>query len=68
MRNCEKMTELISESMERPLTLLEKLEKSWHTMMCDGCKNFESNTIKLKDIIDRHKNHTESSQESDDSK
>lgn len=54
MRNCEEMTRLISESQDRPLSFAEKVEMSFHTMMCSGCRAFKSNTSKLRDITRMH--------------
>lgn len=54
MRNCEEMTRLISESMDRELSFMEKFEMSVHTMMCKGCHNFKQNTAKLRSITHQH--------------
>jgi hypothetical protein len=43
MRNCKKITQLISESNERPLLVSEKLDLKMHLMMCSGCNNFNKN-------------------------
>lgn len=40
MWNCHKVTRLISESRERPLSLQERLALKMHVMMCTGCSNF----------------------------
>lgn len=40
MMNCQKVTELISESQDRTLSLSERLTLKMHVMMCTGCKNF----------------------------
>jgi hypothetical protein len=40
MLNCKEVTQLISESQERKLPLLEKIPLKFHLMMCLGCKNF----------------------------
>lgn len=39
MLNCEHVTALLSESLERPLTLREKTSVKMHLMMCKGCRN-----------------------------
>lgn len=54
MRNCKEMTELISTSLERPLKLSEKMEKKFHTMMCDACRSYEKNVLTLRDITQAH--------------
>lgn len=42
MLNCHDTTRLVSDSRERPLKLMEKFQLRIHLMMCDGCRNFES--------------------------
>lgn len=39
MLSCQEVTKLMSESMERPLTMKEKMAVNMHLMMCRGCKN-----------------------------
>ena len=43
MLNCREVTRLVSDSMERKLGLVDRMELRIHTMMCDGCKNFKAN-------------------------
>jgi hypothetical protein len=38
--NCEQATRLMSEAQERPLSLKEKTELKFHTVMCSGCRRF----------------------------
>lgn len=38
--NCIEATQLISQSLERPLTRAEKFQLKIHTIMCSGCRNF----------------------------
>lgn len=40
MLSCRESTRLLSESQDRPLTLTEKLELRFHTVICKGCRNF----------------------------
>lgn len=40
MMNCISATHLLSESMDRKLTLKEKVSLEVHLMMCSGCRNF----------------------------
>lgn len=54
MRNCIEMTRLISEGQDRPLTFTEKMEMSFHTMMCSGCRAFKSNSDKLRQLTRQH--------------
>ena len=54
MRNCLEMTRLISEGQDRPLTKIEKMEISFHTMMCVGCKSFQKNSNILRELTQQH--------------
>lgn len=40
MLTCRRVTELLSEAQERPLSLRDRAALKMHTMMCDGCRNF----------------------------
>ena len=40
MLNCREVTNLYSESLERELTLAERMSVRMHVMMCSGCRNF----------------------------
>ncbi|MFP5384006.1 MAG: zf-HC2 domain-containing protein [Gammaproteobacteria bacterium] len=39
MLNCEQATKLLSESLDRPLTVRERMGVNMHLMMCRGCRN-----------------------------
>lgn len=41
MLSCKEATRLMSQSLERPLTLGEKASLRLHTMICDGCRRAE---------------------------
>jgi predicted anti-sigma-YlaC factor YlaD len=41
MLNCKQNTELLSQSLDRPITLKEKVAMRMHLLMCQGCRNFE---------------------------
>lgn len=41
MLNCKQNTELLSQSLDRPVTFREKLAMRLHLVMCRGCRNFE---------------------------
>lgn len=43
MLNCNQVSQLVSESRERPLTLKERIESKIHLMMCSGCRDFKNN-------------------------
>lgn len=40
MLTCKKATRLISESQDRPLTLIQRTRLKFHLAMCKGCKNY----------------------------
>jgi hypothetical protein len=42
MLNCQEVTELCSQELERPLRMGEHLSLRMHLMMCTGCTNFRS--------------------------
>ncbi len=41
MLNCKQNTELLSQSLDRPITFREKVAMRMHLIMCRGCRNFE---------------------------
>lgn len=41
MLNCKENSELVSQALDRPLGLRERLAMRLHLMMCRGCRNFE---------------------------
>jgi len=41
MLNCRDATRLMSESQERPLSMVESMSLKLHLMMCSGCSNFK---------------------------
>ena len=57
MRNCTEMTKLLSDGMERPLSLGEKTEIIIHTSMCRSCRQFKHNTKNLHELMQLHRDH-----------
>ncbi|HES75658.1 MAG TPA: hypothetical protein ENO09_01470 [bacterium] len=45
--NCTRATRLVSESLERPLQLHERVGLRLHLMMCSGCRCFDEQAHKL---------------------
>lgn len=41
MLNCKQAAQLISQELDRPLGISERLALGFHLMMCAGCRNFE---------------------------
>jgi predicted anti-sigma-YlaC factor YlaD len=48
--NCHEVTELISQSLDRALTLRERVTLGIHQTMCSGCRNFEKQLKMLREI------------------
>ena len=46
MRNCREVSQLVSESLERPLGFRDRWTLRLHLMMCRNCDNF-SKQVKL---------------------
>lgn len=40
MLNCKQATKLMSQGMDRDLSLGRKMSLRFHLMMCSGCRNF----------------------------
>lgn len=65
IRNCRRITELISLSQEQSLTSHEQISVKFHLTICPACRAFEQNNRVLKDIVQAHKN-MDSNLEKDD--
>lgn len=50
MLNCREITALYSESLERKLTLAERMSVRMHIMMCTGCRNFGTQMQTLRQV------------------
>ena len=42
MRNCRDITALVSQGLDKKLSLRERLAIGVHVIMCSGCRNFQS--------------------------
>ncbi|HEY5994063.1 MAG TPA: zf-HC2 domain-containing protein [Gallionellaceae bacterium] len=40
MLNCKQAAELMSQGMDRHLSLHDKMSLRFHLLMCSGCRNF----------------------------
>lgn len=54
MISCKKSTELICQSLDRPLSLWEKAQLRFHLLMCRGCKGFMEQSRRLDALIQEH--------------
>ncbi|MCC7338757.1 MAG: hypothetical protein IT422_26995 [Pirellulaceae bacterium] len=48
MLNCKDMTKVISDSLDRKITLRQRLELWMHIMMCGLCRRFRSNALAIR--------------------
>jgi hypothetical protein len=55
MLNCKDMTRLISDSLDRKISLAQRLELWAHIMMCGVCRRFRLNAMALRSKIRRAK-------------
>lgn len=53
MDKCKDVARMISDSMDRPLTLRERLRLKVHLAICNGCSNFEKQMKALRDMARR---------------
>lgn len=45
---CKEVHQLVSESMDRPLTLIERVRKSLHLTVCEACTVFDRQMILIR--------------------
>lgn len=55
IKNCQKVTELISISYDASLAASQALTVKFHTLICPQCQNFDKNNQILKQMIKQHK-------------
>lgn len=48
MLNCYEASQLISQSLDRPLSFSERLQLKVHLLMCDACRRFKQQLNQLK--------------------
>lgn len=51
MLNCEEVTLLCSNELERPLRLGERTALQLHLMMCSGCANYRQQMQSLRQVM-----------------
>lgn len=54
MISCKQATELMSQGLDRPLSLGERLRLRLHLLFCVGCRNTLRQFQFLRDAISRH--------------
>ncbi len=50
MLTCKEVTRLVSESLDRKLSVAERFRLKIHLMICKGCKNFSEQMTFLRKI------------------
>jgi len=66
MMNCRQATALLSQALDRELTLAERAELKIHLMMCSGCRNFGQQMHELRDITRLYAKGSPTEKNSDD--
>ena len=56
MLSCKEVTQLLSESQDRQLSLSEKMQVEMHLAICTGCKNFKRQMSFLREACKRYMN------------
>ena len=54
MISCKKAAELVCQSLDRPLSIRERLQLRFHLLMCRGCKAFMEQSRRLDEAIRKH--------------
>lgn len=47
MLNCKEASQIISQSLDRPLSFSERLQLKVHLLMCDACRQFKRQLVAL---------------------
>ena len=50
MSRCKDITKLISDSMERELSLWQRIDLRMHLILCGFCRRFQSNVLVLRKL------------------
>lgn len=54
MLNCRDVTKLISESLDRRTTFVEKMSIWFHVMLCGFCRRFRNNMVVIRKMVHKH--------------
>ncbi|PPC94875.1 MAG: hypothetical protein CTY33_03020 [Methylotenera sp.] len=60
MLTCKQVSQLISQSLDRPLTLTNRIQLKVHLVMCDACTRFKKQMQLLQVAVHRLRRQTES--------
>jgi len=51
MRSCKEVSRLVSEGLDRDLAFGERVALRVHFLMCNGCRNFEAQMMRLREAM-----------------
>jgi predicted anti-sigma-YlaC factor YlaD len=54
MLNCNEVTNLCSDELERPLGMWERMKLKMHLMMCTGCSNYRTQMSTIRAAMHRY--------------
>lgn len=54
MLNCNEVTNLCSDELERPLAMWERMKLKMHLMMCTGCSNYRTQMGAIRAAMHRY--------------
>ena len=57
MSRCKDITKLISDSMERKLSLWQRIDLRTHLILCGFCRRFHANVLALRKLASRDKDY-----------
>jgi predicted anti-sigma-YlaC factor YlaD len=60
MLTCNQASQLISQSLDCPLTLTKRIQLRLHLVICDACRHFKKQVTLLQAALIRLREHTES--------
>ncbi len=56
MLNCKQTTKLVSESLDRELSIAERVELWSHLLICSFCRLFRKDTLAIRELIRKTSN------------
>lgn len=65
MLNCDQVTNMCSDELERPLSVWERVKLKMHLMMCTGCSNYRTQMSAIRAAMRRYADGRAVSDESD---
>lgn len=60
MRSCREISELVSQGMDKKLSLVETLAIRFHVMMCSHCRNFMHQTRFMRKAAEHYSEYLQS--------